>query len=318
MIRTLISRVTLTTPPRALSLPCYAKVNLALAVGPPEPPSSPKPGFHPICSWFACVDLHDDVQIAPGEGASAYHLAWAPDAGQPSPIDWPLERDLCVRAHRALEAHVGRALPVTLRLHKRIPVGGGLGGGSSNAASTLRGVCEVHALRVPRDELHALAMSLGSDVAFFLDLDQPASRPPRPALVEGFGERLARLTPLAGASAGIVLIFPPFGCPTGAVYRALDRAPPPALRTRDVRALIERARDGAIDSAALFNDLAAPAEQVAPGLGPLRARLAQALGTPVHVTGSGSTLLALGDAPALAARARAACPEAVALPARLV
>lgn len=295
----------------------YGKVNLALSVGPPAPPR----GYHPIASWFACVDLHDDLTVSRLDPAalSEHRVEWAQDAPRVSPIDWPLEKDLAVRAHRALEAESGRALPVRLLLQKRIPVGGGLGGGSSNAAAMLRAIVALYALAVPEDSLRRVAMKLGSDVAFFLDTSRTPLEPARPALVEGYGETLHRVEQ---APAAIVLFLPPFGCPTGAVYQAYDRSPC-TLRTTDVRGLIHRAHaSGHIDSRGLFNDLTQPACAVEQRMAGVLSTLRASLGTVVHVTGSGSTMFALADdgthAQSLAKQALAAVPGLAAVPTRLI
>lgn len=279
-----------TPPPSLITAAAHAKINLALAVGPPEPPR----GYHPIASWFVCVGLHDDViveRLADGSTGD-YRIEWAADAPLPSPIDWPLDKDLGVRAHRALEVRAGRSLPIRLTLRKRIPVGGGLGGGSSDAAAVLRAVNRAFELGLAVAELREIGAALGSDVAFFLDDEPGPEGAARPALVEGFGERLSRTGRVGGV---VTLLFPPFGCPTGEVYKAFDADARP-LRADRVHALIGRfASEGMLRAGDLFNDLAAPAECVAPRLAEYRARLASLLHQPVHVTGSGSTMFVLAE-----------------------
>ncbi|MBL8990350.1 MAG: hypothetical protein JNJ48_02085 [Phycisphaerae bacterium] len=297
----------------------HAKINLALSVGPASPPQ----GYHPIASWFCCIDLCDELSLRRlPEGAPSVHaIGWAADAPRPSPIDWPAERDLAVRAHRALEAHAGRPLPLELKLDKRIPVGGGLGGGSSDGAAMLGAVDRLFDLRLGVPTLARLGASLGSDVPFFLDDGGGLGAPARPALVEGFGERLERLSPPAPGG-WAVLVIPPFGCPTGPVYRAYDAAPT-RLDAQRIRDLIGRSRGAPVDrSAELFNDLAEPAARVEPRLAELQRRLRLGLDLPVHVTGSGSTLFALAasgrDAADLARRATDLAPEAVVVRAALI
>lgn len=316
------------TGPQALTLRAYAKINLCLSVSPPlaadavDERGRSRGGYHTICSWFAPIELHDEVtiEVLPAGRESRYVVEWAPDAPRKSPIDWPIEKDLAVRAHRLLEQHARRDLPVSLRVRKRIPVGGGLGGGSSDAAAVMRGVNRLFGLRLATHELIELSKGLGSDIAFFLDDgvgDQGNSAGEggvaRAALVEGFGDRVTRI---ASPRCGVLLIVPPFGCATGAVYKAYDRSPR-AMRTHEVRALIARAAAGAaIDGAGLFNDLAVPACEVEPRLGELLARLRDRRHTqphmpplpPVHVTGSGSTMFALTDDTSIAARIRAITP----------
>lgn len=259
-----------------------AKVNLALAVGPPEG----ERGYHPIASWMACVDLRDTLTLTPLDEsrASRYAILWHDDAPRRSDIDWPITKDLAVRAHHAIEERLGRRLATQLRMDKRIPVGSGMGGGSSDAAAMLLGLRDAYALDIPATTLHEIGAALGSDVAFFLD----DAETPRPAIVEGFGDRIERLSP-SGRGAWLTMIFPGFGCHTGAVYRAFDEGVGAghALRADEVWELA-RARE--IVSEALFNDLALGAMAVQPALGDLRAAAARASEGPAHVTGSGSGL----------------------------
>lgn len=289
----------------------YAKVNLALAVGRPEGPG----GYHPIASWMACIDLRDDMDLLALDPcrASRYAILWADDAPKRSDIDWPIAKDLAVRAQHALEAHAGERFAVQMKLEKRIPVGAGLGGGSSNAAAMLCALRAMHDLDLDDEALRAVSAPIGSDVAFFLDsCDTP--RPPRPAIVEGFGDRIERIEP-CGAERWLTLLFPPFGCETAAVYRAFDAhaAHDHELFADDVRAM---ATSGALDGEALFNDLALAACAVRPQLTDLRAEAARVAEAPVHVTGSGSGLFVVprdaDHAEWLAIRLR----DAIAIPVR--
>jgi 4-diphosphocytidyl-2-C-methyl-D-erythritol kinase len=268
-----------------------AKLNLALSVGPPEPPK----GYHPIASLFVAIDLCDEIEISrqhPGT-PSTYAIEWAEDAPRPSPIDWPIEKDLGVRAHRLLESHLARELPIRMRVRKRVPVGAGLGGGSSDAGAVLVGLNQCFNLDLDLAALRSLSTALGSDIAFFLDWPELT-----PALVTGFGERIMP-TSIVLKDTSAVLILPPFGCPTGPVYQAFDAQSGARLDEARVRAIAEHAeRTSTITAGSLFNDLAAPACAVQPELGVIIRALSEALGPgrPVHVTGSGSTLFVLSEA----------------------
>ena len=267
----------------------YAKLNLALAVGAPvDAPGSPHHGYHPICSYMHAIDLFDELRIERlGMGEqSRFDLAWADAGGQVRPIEWPIEQDLVYRAHGALEACAGRSLPCAITLAKHIPAGGGLGGGSSDAASVLMGLDRVFGLGLGREALLAIAMTLGSDIGYFID----ETDPPRPAIVSGFGERIER----AGSShAGteVTLVLPPVGCATGAVYRAFDSGLPGTVDVAGGRRLVD---SPVLEDDLLFNDLASSAVEVQPLVGELIETLGEALGHRVHVTGSGSTLFVLG------------------------
>ncbi len=295
----------------------FAKLNLALAVAPPEPAGTPRAGWHRICSWFVPIALHDELELTPlARGkASRFAIQSADDAPRQSPIDWPIEKDLAVRAHGALEKFLGCELPVEMTLRKRIPVGGGLGGGSSNAAAMLRGLRSLFDLDITIDQLRTLSAPLGSDVAFFLDEDREppeddadapddfdVTHAPRSAIVSGFGETIVRVdTP----QEDVLLLVPGFGCPTPAVYRAFDALPARDFDEARVHELARRASaasfaagaDGdddaegpAIPVLDLFNDLAAAACAVEPRLKRVMELALAPTEIPVYVTGSGSTL----------------------------
>ena len=147
----------MTEQKRIIQKRARAKVNLALAVGRALPEGHEFAGYHPIASWMAPIDLADELIVTRlDEGSlSRYAIAWHPEASVQSPIDWSITKDLSVRAHLALQERVGRELPVQVNLDKRIPVGGGLGGGSSDAASMLLGLRELFALDVSDEALDA-------------------------------------------------------------------------------------------------------------------------------------------------------------------
>jgi 4-diphosphocytidyl-2-C-methyl-D-erythritol kinase len=275
----------------------HAKVNLALAVGPHLGPDDPNPGMHPIASWMHAIDLADTLTVEPANEGIHLSIDWADDAPRPTPIDWPTDKDLCVRAARALSQATSTPVNAHISLQKRIPVGTGLGGGSADAAATLLAINERFQFNLSLETLRQISTALGSDIAFFLD----DRNPPRPALVTGLGDKIDRLdtspqhTPDPGASlqpgTELILCIPPFSCATGAVYStfdALNRAP---LRLEEIHALAhDRTCEG------LFNDLAPAADRVAPDLPTLRASISETLGTPVHVTGSGSAMFAFAPA----------------------
>jgi 4-diphosphocytidyl-2-C-methyl-D-erythritol kinase len=172
-------------------------------------------------------------------------------------------------------------------MRKRIPVGGGLGGGSSNAAAMLRALDALFDLRLRAEYLEAISRELGSDVPFLVRGGS--------ALVEGTGERLTRV---AMPVVYLVLVFPSVACPTGPVYHAFDRLRPDArLDAPRVRALVDTAERGGFRAEMPFNDLADAAIEVAPALGELRARVERVAQSSVHVSGSGSTLFIVCDSP---------------------
>lgn len=291
----------------AVTRPAYAKLNLALWVGPPLP-SGDRAGFHPVCSWMSCIDLCDEVTVEPldAPAPSPLTVAWAADAPRPTPVDWTPERDLAVRALRALEARTERPLPARLRVLKRIPVGSGLGGGSSDAAAVLRAANRAFGLRLDDAVLRSIAAGLGSDVPFFID--SPEDAPARPAIVSGLGDSVDRV---ARVPADVLLVVPPFACATADVYRAFDRfadqgpsharisrgAPAVARGEPEDDALVRRRAAKAIEihrveGRSLFNALTPAAMSVEPRLRPLLSAVANATNCHTRLTGSGSCVFA--------------------------
>ena len=273
----------------------HAKVNLALAVGCGDLLS----GLHPICSWMHAIDLSDLIEIykLPDGQESSFAIGWAQASGDDLPVDWSAEDDLVVRAHKAVEAYIHRTLGVKIRVSKSIPAGGGLGGGSADAAGVLIGINTLFDLGLRHDELVEVAMSLGSDIPFFLDTD---SEIPRAAIVTGFGDQVARLEQSASGES-LMLIFPSFGCHTGRVYQAFDELVDSG-HVLESGLVEEIAGHREIDADRLFNDLAEGAKMVSPELAGLIEEFSGLFEQRVHVSGSGSTLFVLGPNDAL-------CPE---------
>lgn len=272
--------------PRSVIARAPAKLNLALSVGPPSPDLG---GFHPIASWMMTVDLCDDLilsRLEPGV-LSRFAILWHKDAKRRSEINWSLTKDLAVRAHQALERHIGRpgGLPIQMRLEKRIPVGGGLGGGSSDAAAMLRGLNDLFELNLSREELASVGLSLGSDVPFLVHGGS--------AIVEGLGEQVERHSPHHTPILHAVIAFPNAQCATPRVYGLFDELGGSSLRADAVRALAAQ-RSGPPPDAP-FNDLAHAAMRAAPQLRENLESLAKLAERPAHVTGSGSSIFVLCD-----------------------
>lgn len=121
-------------------------------------------GYHDIDTLFYPVDAYQDtLEILPAEEFSIdVRLA----EGE-LPVDWDPQNDLCAKAYRLMQERYGIA-PVSIRLLKAIPVGAGLGGGSSDCAATVKMLDEIFALHLPTFELESLAGTLGADCAFFI------------------------------------------------------------------------------------------------------------------------------------------------------
>lgn len=280
-----------------------AKVNLALAVGSLDPEC----GLHPIASWMRTVDFSDqlDLKKLPEGSFSRFATVWSEHAPRPTDINWPLARDLAFRAHQAVEAHVGRSLPVQSLLTKEIPVGSGLGGGSSNAAAMLRGLDALFELSLEKESMTSIAASLGSDVPFFLQGGD--------AVVSGFGERCVPTH--CERFPALVLVFPVTACPTGEIFDAFDEQPSKDFAPERIDGVLQGSD---LDGDDLFNDLLHAAESVEPDLVECRTALKPLAERTIHLTGSGSTLFVPADNTMHAEALAAAIEDRLGLKARVV
>lgn len=281
-----------------LGLPAPAKLNLFLHVT-----GRRADGYHELQSVFVPLTLADTIDV---ESHTDGRLERRGDVvGDPA-------RDLCLRAAALLRATAGCPLGATIHVTKRIPAGSGLGGGSSDAATTLLALNRLWRLDWPRQRLHALALRLGADVPFFLG--------PGPAFVEGIGERS---TPVAVRPAWYALIHPQVHVSTAEIFGD-------AGLTRDTKLTTIAAFSAAQDSSqavsavsatamsapagqptrkrALFgnNDLQAVALRRAPEVRDALERLSR-FGA-ARMTGSGSAVFAAFDTEDEACAAVAALP----------
>jgi 4-diphosphocytidyl-2-C-methyl-D-erythritol kinase len=179
---------------------CPAKVNLFLRVLARE-----ADGHHGIETLFCRIGLADTLRVTRTESGVSLTVDGA-DLG-------PVEQNLAWRAADAVIAATGRRFGVAIGLTKRIPAGGGLGGGSSDAAGALLAVNQLAKGAVPRAELLHLAYRLGADVPFFM-LEGAC------ALAWGHGQRMLRLSPLPPVP--MLLLFPGTAVPTGEAYAWID------------------------------------------------------------------------------------------------
>ena len=251
-----------------------AKVNLFLHVGAPG-----ADGYHPLCSLMAFADVGDLVSMELGEGRLTVVGPFAGSLGRESD-------NLILRAVRAFVAELGRPMAeLAFALEKQLPVGSGLGGGSSDAGAALRLMRDVFAPGFDDARLEAVAASLGADGAACLW--------GRPVLAQGRGERLS---PAPGLPLmDVVLVNPGVPVSTPAVYRAFDAAgvfsdvvPPPLPDA------FESVQEVAAWLSMMSNDLEAPALAVAPEIGAVLATLRDEPEVLLaRVSGSGGTCFAI-------------------------
>jgi 4-diphosphocytidyl-2-C-methyl-D-erythritol kinase len=236
-------------------------------------------GYHEIRSVMQTVDLCDDVSI---ESSAALSLAVAGEHEAS-------EDDLTLKAARLIAARVGSELPAAIRVTKRIPVGSGLGGGSSDAAATMRLLNELHGLGLSAEDLATAGAEVGSDVPFFVYGGT--------ALVEGRGERV---TPLPDASeTWMVLVVPPIRVAekTKRMYQALRLGDFSNGGRSD--ALSQRVLQGErVSQEDIHNVFERVAYEVFARLDAYREALLSAGARAVHLGGAGPALFALAESEA--------------------
>ena len=177
-------------------MPAPAKLNLFLHVTGRRPD-----GYHLIESLLVAIDVGDTITLTRrDDGAIARTIEVA---------GIPADTDLAVRAAAALKDASGSAFGVDIVVEKRVPVGGGMGGGSSDAASVLLALNRLWETKLSATELMRIGLKLGADVPFFLQAE--------PALARGIGEAL---TPVSLPTLWIAVIVPPFAVATAPIFQA--------------------------------------------------------------------------------------------------
>jgi 4-diphosphocytidyl-2-C-methyl-D-erythritol kinase len=252
--------------------PAPAKLNLFLHVT-----GRRADGYHELQTLFQLVDLCDTVAITVREDGQIERPE-GPDGVTP-------EADLAVRAAQALKRVTGSPLGASLRVHKRIPLGGGLGGGSSDAATTLLALNELWSCGLSLPELASLGLQLGADVPVFI---QGFS-----AWGEGIGERL---TPVTLPAKWYVIVHPGVGVSTREVFQSPELTRNSPLIT--IRAFLDSG--GRNDCEGVVR---ARAPEVAEALDWLAGF------APAHLTGTGACVFAACESAAQAERLAARVPD---------
>jgi 4-diphosphocytidyl-2-C-methyl-D-erythritol kinase len=281
----------------SLIIHARAKINLGLRVVGRRPD-----GYHDLETVMVPVSVADRVDLAPAASGVTVESDSAQAPGGPDNL-----------AHRAAEAFArasGRAVKVTVRLRKRIPVAAGLGGGSSDAAAVLLGLNRLAGRPLSEADLRAVGRDLGADVPFFLG--------PGPSLAEGIGDVL---TPLKNfPRPWLVLISPPEAVSTARIYGRLAAS----LTTRPAcsifkslksspwpRSVTEAGSDPGRDdldrlTRLLVNDLEPVTESLHPVVGRIKAQLLASGAAGASMSGSGPAVFGLFATGRQAARCRRA------------
>ncbi|GHD62017.1 4-(cytidine 5'-diphospho)-2-C-methyl-D-erythritol kinase [Jeongeupia chitinilytica] len=238
------------------AFPAPAKLNLFLHVT-----GRRDDGYHLLQSVFQLIDLADTIRLRLRDDGEIVRTGLIPGV--------PADTDLTVRAARLLQQETGCRSGVDIAIDKRLPMGGGVGGGSSDAATVLLALNRLWRLDLSRERLMQLGASLGADVPFFVFGET--------AFVEGIGERMRAV---ASTDGYFVVLHPPVHVPTPEIFRdqGLTRDTP-SLNMRD------------LNTATTRNDLQAVAVRKHPLVGQYIAWLSRF--SPARMTGSGSCVFAL-------------------------
>ncbi|KQU62441.1 4-diphosphocytidyl-2C-methyl-D-erythritol kinase [Sphingomonas sp. Leaf339] len=254
--------------------PAPAKINLALHVRHRRPD-----GYHELETLFAFATGGDEITVEIAD-ADAFDIT-GPFAAAltPAPLqdgDEVVSDNLVTRARNAFRELFGITGNYLITLAKNLPIASGIGGGSADAAATLRALARLSNIPLTDPRLSDIAASLGADI--------PACLTGRTALGTGRGDDLADLTGLAGTP--LLLVNPGVAVSTAAVFAGWDGIDRGALPAGD---LLARARAGR-------NDLEPPATRLAPVIATVRAQLDAAPGAVLsRMSGSGATCFALFD-----------------------
>ena len=260
-----------------------AKINLALHVV-----GQRADGYHELQSLVTFANVVDTVRVVPsGQDTltvSGYYAAALADG----------EANLVEKARDAFRTYLRQidvdAPPVGIFLEKNLPIASGIGGGSADAAATLRALARLWNAAVTPAELADLARSIGADV--------PMCLASRPLVAEGIGDRLRPLAPFP--TFDMVLVNPGRSVPTPEVFRTLRSRANPAL---EVPRRWGRLPEAVAALAAMRNDLEPAAEEIAPEIRQVKAMLKEAGALLARMSGSGASCFGIfaGAEPARAA-----------------
>lgn len=275
---------------RSLILRSPAKLNLFLKIIRRRPN-----GYHELVTLFHRISLFDTLRLK--KIPSGFKLTCSrPDLSCG-------EDNLITRAYRELQKIYPKLGGVSVHLTKKIPMGGGLGGGSGNAGTFLLGMKKLYNLSISRDQLVKIGAKLGADVAFFI-YDTPT------AMGKGVGEKIRPLQ--SKARHYFVLVMDPQGLNTKKVYETLSQLMGPGPIINRARPHLEKgasltkaSRVATIlsdflgrkkyrqASQLLANDLEAPAFKLRPSIEQLILKIKQRDALSVQMSGSGPTVFAL-------------------------
>jgi 4-diphosphocytidyl-2-C-methyl-D-erythritol kinase len=255
-------------------LRAFAKVNYALDVL-----GLRVDGYHEIRTVMQSVSLADEVELR--RAAGGFALTLEPEAVKIGPP----EQNTAYLAWRSLQRLTDEELSVEVTLHKRIPAGAGVGGGSADAAAVLVGLNEIFNLGLSVNELREVGDTIGADVPFCISGGT--------ALGEGVGEKL---TPLVAPPAHRLVVAKPLGsADTARIYRTYDSAE--TQITHSVEPVVSALRSGSLPdlASAVGNDLAPVTRGLVPEVAELERTLLASGALGASMSGSGTAVYGIFD-----------------------
>jgi 4-diphosphocytidyl-2-C-methyl-D-erythritol kinase len=252
-----------------LTLPSFAKVNLYLEVF-----GKRADGFHEIFTILQTVSLCDELTFELREGG----IELTCDDARV-----PLDRsNLIIRAANAVNATFGVAKGAAVRLRKNVPIGGGLGGGSSNAAVALIGLCKLWGITATKDELRRIATAVGSDVPFFLEGGT--------AIGSSRGECIESVEDFHGEN--LVIVTPDVSASTAKAYSDLNA---PNLTNKGSNRILDVSRAAELLRRGLKNDFEKTVFAAFPEIGRAKNGLTELGAKQALMSGSGASVFGIFD-----------------------
>lgn len=254
----------------------HCKINLGLQVL-----HQRSDGFHALQTVFYPVPLHDVLEVVRNHQAKdntpsiLFSSSGLSIAGSESD-------NLCVKAYNLLKKDFPSLSPIQMHLHKKIPMGAGLGGGSSDGAFALKLINDLFQLKISDQQLAHYALELGSDCPFFLHR--------QPCYATGRGEILTSID-VSLKNWQLILINPGIHVNTGKAFAMLQRSSQPVTPTEDLRLLVQASPDTWKNK--LINDFEAPVGSMHPEISAVRDQLYDAGAVYASMTGSGSTVFGI-------------------------
>jgi 4-diphosphocytidyl-2-C-methyl-D-erythritol kinase len=286
---------------REVQIPSFAKINLRLDIVGKRPDN-----YHELRTIFQTISLHDKLHLRqsrkPGISITI--------RGNDRLASEPIERNLVYRAIESLRHELKIKSGVEITLHKKIPAGGGLGGGSSNAAAALLGYLRLAHKKIPLARLIEIATPLGADVPFFLFGGR--------ALGVNKGDEIY---PLADIKKHSILVVAPQGIhvPTPDAFRWVNAPALPSYQKPSRSQLTNPRSNSKLSKfcalcwsaqlAGLSNDFEAAVFRRHPRLASIKRDLLRAGAAEAMLAGSGSAVFAVFPSPALARRAAVGFPS---------